>query len=86
MVWYAALKHLTAMRAAAVQLSVPPIAACGAVLFLAERPTWRLAIASAAILGGIALVLASRAHGKTAPQAQCPPDTRERTPGAAPFM
>lgn len=77
MIWYAALKHLTAMRAAAVQLSVPPIAACGAVLFLAERPTWRLAIASAAILGGVALVLASREHGKTAPQAQRPPDTRE---------
>ncbi|KVC75026.1 hypothetical protein WI73_05475 [Burkholderia ubonensis] len=76
-IWYAALKHLTAMRAAAVQLSVPPIAACGAVLFLSERPTWRLAIASAAILGGIALVLASRAHGKAAPQAQRPPDTRE---------
>ncbi|WP_431822609.1 DMT family transporter [Burkholderia sp. F1] len=76
-IWYAALKHLTAMRAAAVQLSVPPIAACGAVLFLAERPTWRLAIASAAILGGIALVLASRAHGKTAQQAQRPPDARE---------
>ncbi|KWC14589.1 hypothetical protein WL48_06460 [Burkholderia ubonensis] len=76
-IWYAALKHLTAMRAAAVQLSVSPIAACGAVLFLAERPTWRLAIASAAILGGIALVLASRAHGKTEPQAQRPPDTRE---------
>ncbi|KVV48021.1 hypothetical protein WK81_02965 [Burkholderia ubonensis] len=46
-------------------------------LDLAERPTWRLAIASAAILGGIALVLASRARGKTAPQAQRPPDTRE---------
>ncbi|OMG73225.1 DMT family transporter [Burkholderia ubonensis] len=76
-IWYAALKHLTAMRAAAVQLSVPPIAACGAVLFLAERPTWRLAIASAAILGGIALVLASRAHGKTAPRTRRPPDTRE---------
>lgn len=61
-IWYAALKHLTAMRAAAVQLSVPPIAAYGAVLFLAERPTWRLAIASAAILGGIALVLTRRAR------------------------
>lgn len=64
-IWYAALKYLTAMRAAAVQLSVPPIAACGAVLFLSEQPTWRLAIASAAILGGIALVLASRSRTVT---------------------
>ncbi|AOJ28568.1 MULTISPECIES: DMT family transporter [Burkholderia] len=61
-IWYAALRHLTAMRAAAVQLSVPPIAACGAVLFLSEQPTWRLALASAAILGGVAAVLASRAR------------------------
>ena len=61
-VWYAALRHLTAMRAAAVQLSVPPIAACGAVLLLSEQPTWRLALASAAILGGVATVLATRAR------------------------
>ena len=53
---------LTAMRAAAVQLSVPPIAACGAVLLLSEQPTWRLALASAAILGGVATVLATRAR------------------------
>ncbi|MCA8044990.1 DMT family transporter [Burkholderia arboris] len=61
-IWYAALRYLTAMRAAAVQLSVPPIAACGAVLFLSEQPTWRLALSSAAILGGVAAVLASRAR------------------------
>jgi drug/metabolite transporter (DMT)-like permease len=59
-IWYAALKGLTAMRAATVQLSVPPIAAFGGVLLLSESITPRLATASAAILGGIALVLASR--------------------------
>ena len=64
--WYAALKGLSAIRAAAVQLSVPPIAAFGAVLFLAEPLTARLAAASAAILGGIALVLASRTQRKRA--------------------
>lgn len=63
-IWYAALKGLSAIRAAAVQLSVPPIAAFGAVLFLAEPLTPRLAAASAAILGGIALVLASRTQRK----------------------
>jgi drug/metabolite transporter (DMT)-like permease len=64
--WYAALKGLSALRAAAVQLSVPPIAAFGAVLFLAVPLTPRLATASAAILGGIALVLASRTQSQRA--------------------
>ena len=63
-IWYAALKGLSAIRAAAVQLSVPPIAAFAAVLFLGEPLTPRLAAASAAILGGIALVLASRTQRK----------------------
>ena len=59
--WYAALRGLAAMRAATVQLSVPPLAALGAVLWLGEAPTLRLAVASVAILGGIALVLRYRA-------------------------
>ncbi len=60
--WYAALKGLSASRAATVQLSVPAIAAFGAVLFLSEEITLRLIIASGATLGGIALVLAQRAR------------------------
>ena len=58
--WYTALRGLTAMRAATVQLSVPLITAFGAVLLLGEPVTLRLALASMAILGGIALVLARR--------------------------
>lgn len=61
-IWYAALRELSAMRAATVQLSVPPITAFGAVLFLAEPLSLRLGAASVAILGGIALVLAGRAR------------------------
>jgi drug/metabolite transporter (DMT)-like permease len=60
-VWYAALRRLTALRAAAVQLSVPLIAALGGVLLLDEAFTLRLGVAALAILGGIALVLGSRA-------------------------
>ncbi|MFP3567079.1 DMT family transporter [Paraburkholderia sp. SIMBA_030] len=60
--WYAALSKLSAMRAATVQLSVPLIAAFGGVVFLSEAITPRLAAASAAILGGIAMVLFSRAQ------------------------
>lgn len=53
--WYAALRDLTATRAGIVQLAVPVVAALGGVLLLGERPTGRLALASGAILGGIAL-------------------------------
>ncbi|HKT97915.1 MAG TPA: DMT family transporter [Paraburkholderia sp.] len=65
-IWYEALKGLSAMRAATVQLSVPPIAAFGAVLLLSEEITMRLVLASAAILGGIAMVLARRTQSKPA--------------------
>ena len=61
-VWYAALGGLTAMRAATVQLSVPLLAAFGGVLFLSESITPRLAAASVAILGGIALVLSQKSR------------------------
>lgn len=60
-IWYAALRGLTAGRAATVQLSVPVIAAIGAVLLLSEPITLRLVLASVATLGGVALVLAQRA-------------------------
>lgn len=59
-VWYAALRGLTATRAASVQLSVPVIAALAGVLFLHEPISLRLLLASVAILGGIALVVFDR--------------------------
>jgi drug/metabolite transporter (DMT)-like permease len=59
-VWYAALRKLTATRAATVQLAVPILAAAAGVLFLAETITLRLAIASVLILGGIAMAILGR--------------------------
>jgi drug/metabolite transporter (DMT)-like permease len=59
-IWYWALRALKATVAASVQLSVPVIAAAGGVLFLDEAVTSRLVVASAAILGGIALVVFAR--------------------------
>lgn len=56
-VWYTALPALNSTKAATVQLSVPVIAAAGGILFLGESVTLRLALASAAVLGGIALVI-----------------------------
>lgn len=56
-VWYAVLPSLRATTAASVQLSVPVIAALGAVLLLAEPITLRLVLGSVAVLGGVALAL-----------------------------
>lgn len=63
-VWYAALRGLTALQAAAVQLSVPVLAAVGGTVWLDEAFTPRLGVAVAAIIGGIALVLKERARGR----------------------
>ncbi len=59
-IWFAALRGLSASAAASVQLSVPVLAAVGGVLWLGEAFTWRLTLASVLILGGIALVLRSK--------------------------
>jgi drug/metabolite transporter (DMT)-like permease len=58
--WYAALARLDTTRAAAVQLSVPVLAAAGGVLFLSEPITARLMVAAAGILGGVGLALFGR--------------------------
>ena len=60
-IWYVALRGLRATSAATVQLSAPVIAAIGGVILLSEEVTPRLLFASAATLGGIALVLGQRA-------------------------
>ncbi len=59
-IWYTALPALKSTHAATVQLSVPLIAALGAVAFLGEAMTLRLLSASIAIVGGIALVILAR--------------------------
>jgi drug/metabolite transporter (DMT)-like permease len=59
-IWYAALRHLTATRAAVLQLAVPPLTAGFGILLLSELATKRLAIASALILGGISVVIVAR--------------------------
>jgi len=63
-VWYAAVRGLSATRAATVQLSVPAIAALGGVGFLAEPLTPRLVFSAALILGGVGLALAVRARAR----------------------
>jgi drug/metabolite transporter (DMT)-like permease len=62
-IWYTALRGLTAATAASLQLTVPVLAAVGAVLFLGEAVTLRLGATSAVILGGVALVIWGQAAG-----------------------
>ena len=56
-VWYTVLRQLRSTSAATVQLSVPVIAALGGVLWLGEPLSMRLILASAAVLGGVAVVM-----------------------------
>jgi drug/metabolite transporter (DMT)-like permease len=66
-IWYSALSGLKAVSAATVQLSVPILAATGGILLLGEPITLRYVLASVAVLGGIALVIAiSHSWHKTA--------------------
>jgi len=58
--WYAVLPSLGAARGAIVQLSVPVIAAVGAIGLLDEPPRRDVAIGGAIILGGLALALWQR--------------------------
>ena len=62
-IWYQALKGLTASRAGIAQLTVPAIAALGGVVFLAEPITLRFSLATVAILGGVALAVLTPAAG-----------------------
>jgi drug/metabolite transporter (DMT)-like permease len=56
-VWYAALRTLTATRAALVQLLVPVITVTGGLLLLRESLSARLVVSAAIVIGGIALAL-----------------------------
>jgi drug/metabolite transporter (DMT)-like permease len=55
--WYSVLPALGATRAAVVQLAVPVLTALGGVALLGESIGARLIVASAAILGGVAVAM-----------------------------
>jgi drug/metabolite transporter (DMT)-like permease len=59
-VWYSALRGLASATAASVQLSVPVLTAIAGVALLSEPLTLRLALASSAVLGGIAMVILAK--------------------------
>ena len=62
-IWYAALRGLTATRAATVQLAVPVIAAVGGVILLSEDISIRLLVSTILILGGIGLAVSGYRPG-----------------------
>ena len=57
MIWYRVVRDIKSTSAAAIQLSVPVITAIGGVILLSEPITFRLTLASCAVLGGVALVM-----------------------------
>jgi drug/metabolite transporter (DMT)-like permease len=77
--WYTALRGLSATRAASVQLTAPVIAALGGLLFLGENLTLRLVASAVLILGGVGLTLVGRE--KVSPPKNTP---AARAGGAAP--
>jgi drug/metabolite transporter (DMT)-like permease len=60
--WHAAVRRLSATKAAVVQLAVPVMAALGGVVALGEPAEPRLAVSGALVLGGASLVLSSRSR------------------------
>jgi drug/metabolite transporter (DMT)-like permease len=61
--WYAAMRGLTTTQASVVQLSVPVLAAAAGVILLSEDLTGRLLMSGAAILGGVAVAVATGEKG-----------------------
>ncbi|TNE57878.1 MAG: DMT family transporter [Alphaproteobacteria bacterium] len=59
-IWYAALRGLSSMKASIVQLAVPVVAAVGGILFLGESMTLRFILASTIILGGILITILAK--------------------------
>ncbi len=53
--WYSVLPRLPAAVAAVAQLTVPPLAMAGGMVFLGEALTLKFLLASLVILGGVAL-------------------------------
>lgn len=68
-IWYSVLPALTATSAATVQLTVPALTAAGGVMFLGEPLSLRLGLASAAILGGVAIYILSQGGPPARPRA-----------------
>lgn len=63
--WYTAMGGLSTTQASIVQLSVPVLAAVAGVVLLSEEVTVRLVVSGAAILGGVAVAVATNRPRRT---------------------
>ncbi len=84
--WYAAMRSLSATRAAVLQLAVPVLAAAGGVMLLGEPLPRRLVLAAIVLLGGVALGMTgprSRRAWRREPQASAEPATASRATWAS---
>ena len=61
-IWYIALRDLSAIQAAVLQLLVPVIAAVGGIFIVNETMSMRLIIASFLVLGGILLTIQGKQY------------------------
>tara|TARA_B110000305_G_scaffold238353_1_gene303598 strand:+ start:1687 stop:1974 length:288 start_codon:yes stop_codon:yes gene_type:complete len=55
-IWYMAIRGLSSIQSAVLQLLVPVIAAFSGVIFISEIITVRLTVSSILILGGVLIV------------------------------
>ncbi len=67
-IWYLALKNLSAVQAAVVQLCVPVLAGAGGILFNYEQFSQHLLISSLLVLGGVMTVVLGKHHVTRAQQ------------------
>jgi len=56
-IWYSALRGLSTIQAAVVQLLVPVFAAVGGIIFAGEVLSLRFVLSSVVILGGVSMVI-----------------------------
>jgi drug/metabolite transporter (DMT)-like permease len=61
-IWYVAVRYLTSLQAALVQLSVPAITAAAGAILLAEHLTLQTVVTGAAIIGGVLLAVVGKAR------------------------
>lgn len=63
--WYAVLPRLSGIQAGIIQLSPAPLAVVGGLVLLGEGLTWRVVLASALVLSGVAIGLVAPRYGVT---------------------
>lgn len=75
-IWYSALCNLGSIQAASIQLSVPILAAVAGIMLLDEPLTPRILLATVAVIGGLIIVLRTRALKPSPDGGKVPPAGR----------